>query len=703
MWRNMASRKGKISSNIADFLLEIGTEEIPARFLPGARRQLKDLAGEFFKELCAGSGGAVLAETWATPRRLVVLVKAVPFVQPARHEEVLGPPKAIAFTPDGQPSPALVGFARKSGVDVSSLREVSSEKGPRMAFIKKSPARKTEEYLPQAVTRVIAGLNFPKSMRWPQSSFIFPRPVRWVLALHGAKALDIPGVPSGAVTRGRRFVHPRPLPVKSPADYFAVMKKAGIVIDVNARKDLIKRGAEKLTLSSGGRILWKEHLLGEVSDLVETPVAVRGSFPREALELPQPVLVAAMEEHQRYFPMADADGKLLPYFVTISNGVDTPQVVAGNERVLKARLADARFFFAEDRKRSLDDFLGGLKGAVWQNGAGSMRDKADRLSALAGWLASQVGEDAGVAARAALLCKADLVTQMVGEFPILQGITGGLYAEATLEPPVVARAIGEHYRPVGASDDAPSTGIGCVVSLADRLDNLLGHFALGHAPTGAADPYALRRAAIGVVRILSERGWRLSLSGVLGRAAELFEGQLPGARDWKGGVAPARVFLRDRLSVIFSEEGFQHDEIEACLVSFDDSVLAGKRLAALAVLKARPDFRETILAFSRISNIIPKDFKGAVPAGSAGLDEQERLLWDAHESVREMAEQLAREARFDELFLLLAGMKPAIDLFFEKVMVNDKDEAVRARRLGLVKLVGETIRLFASVRELVIN
>lgn len=695
--------KNKAASAKADVLLEIGTEEIPARFLPGARRQLRELTGEVFVDLCGGDNTGISVESWATPRRLGVLVKGVPFVQPARQEEVLGPPKSISFTPEGKPSPALAGFARKCGVEASVLSEVPSDKGPRMAFLKKLPAKKTEEYLPAAIVRVVTGLKFPKSMRWPQASFIFPRPVRWVLALHGDKVLDIPGLPSGSTTRGRRFHNPKPLPVKSPADYFRIMKKAGIVVDVKARQDIIRKGAEKLAASSGGTILWKDYLLGEVSDLVESPVAVRGSFPDESLELPQAVLVAAMEEHQRYFPVADASGKLLPYFVTISNGVNTPQVVAGNERVLKARLADARFFYREDCRKSLEDFLEGLKGAVWQNGAGSMREKSDRLSALARWLALQVGEDDGVSARAALLCKADLVTQMVGEFPILQGITGGLYAGISLEPPAVAKAIGEHYRPAGPSDDSPSTGVGCVVSLADRLDNLLGHFALGHAPSGTADPYALRRAAIGVVRILSERGWRLSLSQALGRSAELFEAHLPGAKDWKGGVAPARAFLRDRLSVIFEEEGFQHDEIDACLVDFDDSVLAGKRLATLAVLKARPDFREIILAFSRVTNIIPKDFKAPALEDPAGLDELERKLWDAHEAVRERAAGLAADARFDELFGVLAEMKPAIDLFFEKVMVNDKDEAVRSRRLALVKRVGLSILLFANVRALVIN
>ena len=685
----------------ADALLEIGTEEIPARFLPGARRQLKDLAERQFADFRLSH---TAIESFATPRRLVLLIRGIPAVGENRIIEVAGPMKSQAFGPDGRPTPAVEGFARKNGVAIGQLEERESDKGLRMFCVKKEAGVKASVVLPQVFAGIISGgLKFPKSMRWPQAAFIFPRPVRWVLALYGAKALDIPGMPTGSTTRGRRFVHLKPLPVRNPADYFAVMKKAGIVIDVSERQAIIRKGAEKLALASGGRIMWKDHLLGEVSDLVEAPVAVRGSYPKETLELPQPVLVAAMEEHQRYFPMADAAGKLLPYFVTISNGVNTPQVVAGNERVLKARLADARFFYREDRRRSLEDFLEGLSGAVWQNGAGSMREKSGRLSVLAGWVAKQVGEDDGVASRAALLCKADLVTQMVGEFPILQGITGGLYAETSLEPPVVARAIGEHYRPVGASDDMPSTGVGCVVSLADRIDNLLGHFALGHAPSGTADPYALRRAAIGVVRILAERGWRLSLSSALGKAAEQFEGQLPGAKDWKGGIFPARAFLRDRLSVIFEEEGFQHDEIDASLVDFDDSVLAGKRLAALAVLKARPDFRANILAFSRVTNIIPKDFKGTALADPAGLDELERRLWDAHEAVRERAAMLAGEGRFDELFAVLAEMKPAIDLFFEKVMVNDPDEAVRGRRLALVKRVGGSIRLFANVKALIIN
>jgi len=688
----------------ADVLFEIGTEEIPARFLPGARRQLRDLAAKRFAGLA--SGGEVDARVWATPRRLVVRVKGVPLVQKARAEEVLGPPKSIAFGPDGKPTPALEGFARKCGVKVKALREFPSEKGPRMGFVKRIPASATAKALPAVLAGIAAGLEFPKSMRWPQAGeAAFARPIRWLLALFGNRQVKVQfgGLVSGRTTNGRRFFHPKPLPVKSVDDYFRIMKKCGIVLDGARRKDIIRNGADRLAAKASGRIEWDESLLGEVSDLVETPVPILGRYPREALETPKQVLVAAMQEHQRYFPVVDPSGRLLPCFVTVSNGVSTPEVKAGNQRVLKARLADARFFFREDGRKPFEGFLGGLKGAVWQAGAGSMFDKAQRLSMLASWLAGAVAEDSAAAERAAFLCKADLVTQMVGEFPTLQGVAGGFYASASGEQEQVARAVAEHYLPLSASGDIPSTGPGCVVALADKLDNLVGHFALGHAPTGAADPYALRRAAIGVLRIAIGRKWRLPLTMALGNAAIRFGRQMPEGPEWSSAVRPVRNFLRDRMAVMLAEDGFQHDEIEACLVDFNDALGASERMRALAIMKGRPDWRETVLALSRVTNILPKGVKVEPLKDPAGLADEEKALWDAHEAVREAAASLAGEGKFDELFSLLAGLKPAIDRFFEKVLVNDPDDGVRDRRMALVRRVAGTVRLFADIRALVIT
>jgi glycyl-tRNA synthetase beta chain len=481
------------------------------------------------------------------------------------------------------------------------------------------------------------------------------------------------------------------------------MARAGVVLDVEKRKAAIRSQAERLAAKAGGRVLWDEDLLSEVADLVEAPAAVLGTYPRQALAIPQPVVVAAMQEHQRYFPVGDDAGKLLPFFIAVSNGIATKAVVAGNERVLKARLADARYFYEVDRKKRLEDFLPALDGVVWQAGAGSMRHKASRLESLAGWLAGRVGiagADAHHVRRAALLCKADLVTQMVGEFPGLQGVTGGLYAMSH-EPAEVAEAVAGHYRPAGPKDDVPSTDEGCAVALADKADSIAGHLALGHIPSGTADPYGLRRAGIGIIRIISEKDWRLSLSALAESAAGGYAGGPLAIPDVRAVAALAVQFLRGRMEAIFEEQGFAHDEIQASLVSFDDVVQAGRRLKALATLRHRPQFRDVIFALSRVTNIVPAGFAGTGVA-PASLGDEERALYDAHEAVRESALALAGECKFEELYGLLSALKPPIDRFFEKVLVMEKDDTVRNRRLSLLKRVEESIRLFADVRRLVI-
>ncbi|MEK7767068.1 MAG: glycine--tRNA ligase subunit beta, partial [bacterium] len=536
----------------ADLLFEIGTEEIPARFLPSLRRQLAVLAERELRNHEALDPGAIT--TFATPRRLVLLARGMADRQVDRTVTQPGPFKSQGYDVQGRPTPAAEGFARKHGVGVADLKEIPDPKGPRLAYVVALKGKAAREVLPAALERVLRGLEFPKSMRWPGSPAPFARPVRWLLALLGSTPLTLAWgrVAAGKTTRGRRFFHPRPLPVASAAAYAGVLKRAGIVLDVQERRALIQRQAEALAAKAGGRVLWNQELLDEVADLVEAPVAVLGSFPADALEVPQPVLVASMEEHQRYFPVAGKDGRLLPKFVTIANGVATAHVTAGNERVLKARLADARFFFTEDRKHGLEVHGRRLDGVVWQANAGSMADKARRLEALAHWIAARVGAREGVACRAAELAKADLVTHMVGEFPMLQGITGGLYAAADGEPAGVAEAIRDHYKPAGPGDDVPATPEGCVVALADKLDQLAGHFALGHAPSGAADPYGLRRAAVGVVRILTEQAWHVGLREVFALAANMFISGLQVTVEAQGF---ARAFIRGRVATILEEQG----------------------------------------------------------------------------------------------------------------------------------------------------
>lgn len=716
-----------MAGKLADLLFEIGTEEIPARFLPSARRQLRTLAE---KNLAGASFEHGEIRVFATPRRLALLVEGVPAKQADREFTELGPPKAAAFDAAGKPTAAAEGFARKHGVAVAALLVVEDKKGPRMAVSGVEKGRAAGDVLPGVLEAVFRGMEFPRSMRWPQApAATFARPVRWLLALHGTASLRVTagGVVAAPATLGRRFVHPKPLPVRAAGDYLGVMKKAGILIDEGERRALVRREADRLAAQAGGRVLWDESLLGEVADLVEAPVPLIASFPREALDLPQAVIVAAMQEHQRYFPVADADGRLLPHFITVANGVATKSVVTGNERVLKARLADARFFWEADGKRKLDDLLAGLGSVVWQAKGGTLFDKAKRIERLARVLAMyyrtlkvlpEIDHDA--VGRAALLAKADLVTAMVGEFPTLQGVVGGLVAAAAGEPASVVRGIAEHYRPLGPGDDVPASDEGCLVALADKLDHLAGHFRLGHVPTGTADPFGLRRAAIGIIRILAEREWRLPmpLSALLGLAAsqhvdreqmadEILRAAKAAQRlpqidlGTRRVAATAHGFIRARLEAVFEEQGFQHDEIQAALVDFDDVLYAARRLRALATLKMRPGFRETILALSRVTNILPKDhvFEGV---SLEGLDASERALAMAWADVAPRAKEFAEAGNFEGVFGELAKLKPAIDAFFDGVLVMDPDAEVRRRRLGLLGAVAATIRLFVDVRALAI-
>jgi len=714
----------------ADLLFEIGTEEIPARFLPSVRRQLGQAALERLPGERLAASPVRSLTTYATPRRLVLIFEDVFMRQSDVIETVSGPPRAQSFDSEGRPTPALEGFARKAGVSVSAIREIQTEKGPRMGFRRTVKGKPAEDVLPGILEYIVKRLEFPKAMRWPQApGMTFGRPIRWLLAMHGNRPIRVAvgDVASAPATRGRRFVHPKPLPVRSADDYLRVVKKAGIVVDEGERRSLIRREADRLASRAGGRVLWDEDLLAEVADLVEAPIPVLGSYPREALELPQAVIVAAMQEHQRYFPVVDAAGKLLPHFITVANGVATTSVVAGNERVLKARLADARFFWTTDSRKKLEDGLNALGGVVWQANAGTMLDKAKRVERIARLLAMYYKTlkvlpdiDHDAVGRAGLLAKADLTTAMVGEFPGLQGVVGGLYAGASGEPPAVVRGIADHYRPSGPADDIPPSDEGCLVALADKVDHLAGHFRLGHAPTGTADPFGLRRAAIGIIRILSEREWRLPmplsalvavaasehvdrehLAAEIIKAAKATEPLPPIDLGTHKVVRAAHAFIRARLEAVFEEQGFQHDEIQAALVDFEDVLYAARRLKALVTLKMRPGFRETMLALSRVTNILPKGYE-CDGIALEPLDDPERALATAFLGVNTRAKELAEAGDFEALYDLLATLKPAINAFFERVLVMDPDESVRRRRLDLLKTIEGTIRLFVDVRALVL-
>ncbi len=690
---------------MADLLLEIGAEEIPAGFVPPALEQLEaDLAKALGEaRLAHGQVKAV-----GTPRRLTVWARAVSARQPDARTEALGPPVAHAFDAQGKPTPAALGFARSQGVEVSALSRVETPKGERLAVTRVEKGKRAGEVLPGLLERLVAGLRFKKSMRSRWDEVAFARPVRWIVALHGGRPLAVRfgEVVSGRATRGHRFKAPREIPLRgAPEEYLAKLRKAFVLADPAERRAALEAGLERAAREAGGRVRPDEPLLEQVLYLVEHPTAIAGEFERSNLELPPEVVLSEMRNHQRYFAVLDAKGRLTNRFVAVSGTpVKDPRVARhGYERVLRARLADARFFFEEDKKRALKDRIEDLGRRTYQARLGSELDRVHRIAAIAAALARAVGKEAlePDVLEVARLCKADLGTGMVGEFPELQGIMGGHYARLEGYRPEVAEAIEDHYRPIGASEEMPRSDLGALVGLADRLHALVGILAVGERATGAADPFGLRRAAIGILRILVDRGYHLSLAAAVERALDSLAGVKLAAD--RGAVAEQVLdFVRGRLRALWSES-FPPDVVEAVLAAgFDDVVDARRRVEALADARARPDFAPLAVAFKRVANIQEKAKGGAAAAVDPALlrDAAEQHL--AAEVERVEAEASASRARRDYPAILraVASLGPAVDRFFEEVLVMAEDPALRANRLALVRRVGDLFGDVADFRKI---
>ncbi|HYU14654.1 MAG TPA: glycine--tRNA ligase subunit beta, partial [Candidatus Acidoferrum sp.] len=531
-----------------ELLLEIGTEEIPAGFLA---RALDDLGTAVQAALAGARLAPGAVAVWGTPRRIAIAVAEVADRQTDRSERVVGPPIQAAYDKSGAPTKAALGFAEKNRVDVGSLErsEVPNKKGTYVVCTRHEPGRPALEILPDILAELLGAIPWPKVMRWGSGDHSFVRPVHWLVALHGGEVVPIEfaGVAAGRATRGHRFLHPGPIELDgSAAGYVAALRQAHVIVEPKGRTTMIEAELTRIENENGVRVRRDDALLKEVTFLVEYPVAVCGEFDRSFLEVPEEVVVSAMRAHQRYFAMEDASGRLVNRFVTIAGTVvrDVAVVRHGNERVLAARLADAQFFFREDRKHKPDEFAARLDGVVFQKKLGTIKDKIGRVVELATWIAEEVGAPTPPVVRAAQLCKFDLTTAMVGEFPDLQGTMGRRYAELAGEDPAVATAIAEHYMPRGAKDEPPATVIGSIIGLADRLDTLVRCFDVGLAPSGSADPYGLRRDALGILRILMARDWRLSLAQLAVRAGTA-AGSLAAVAD--ATRAQALEFLRTRL------------------------------------------------------------------------------------------------------------------------------------------------------------
>ena len=690
---------------MADLLLELGTEELPARFVVPALDDLERAFVERCKALGLAHGPV---RRFGTPRRLALLVAQVADRTPDLKKDVQGPSVRAAFDDQGKPKVPALKFAESVGLDVSRLARVQTPKGEYLQAVVEEKGKPARELLPPLLTACVKGIAFPKSMRWGDVDQAFGRPLHWIVALLGAEVLPVifGDVRSGRETRGHRFLAPAAIALAQPGDYEAALEKAHVVPDVEKRRALVRERVQAAAAQAGARLLEDEALVDQVTNLVENPSPVVGSFEERHLDLPPEVLVQEMKSHQRYFSLTDAAGKLLPRFIAVSNTPvrDLALSRKGYERVLRARLTDGRFFFDEDRKTPLMDRLPRLHRRTWFAGLGSMAEKTDRIRALAVFLADLTGRGAqrSTIERAASLCKADLETGMVGEFPELQGVMGREYALHGGEPKEVALAIFEHYLPRGAADALPTQDAGALIGLADRLDSLCGLFGIGKRPTGAQDQFGLRRAAIAVVNLVVARGYRFSLGAAVDESLRLLAPKLQDVKR-KPGEAPLREqvldFFRDRLRPLWAERA-RADVIEAVLAAgFDDLWAASRRLDALASWVGRPDFGALAATFKRVANIVEKQAKDvtAGPVDPARLtDAAEQDLAAAVASVREGVRAAVQADDYAAALERVVPLKPKVDAFFDHVMVMAPDQALRENR---VRLLMEIAALFGRVAD----
>ena len=678
-----------------DFLLEIGTEELPASYIAPALEQMAKALRSGLEEARLFCGQA---RTAATPRRLAIWVPDLPTRQTEVEVEMTGPPARVAFDADGNPTKAAAGFARAQGVTVEEIHRVQTPKGEYCAVRKTEKGRTTKDILGEVLVEILAAASFPKSMLWPETDRPFARPIRWMVALFGEEVVpaEAYGVKTGRSSEGHPFLSPAAI-VLETADWSAyeeALRRGNVVIDIGKRRNCIREEIQEALAGFGGP-LEEEWLVDEVTQLTQCPHVILGSFADEFLSVPAPVVVAAMTEHQRYFPVRNADGELCPHFAVVSDrgevGVDT--IRYGNERVLHARLADARFFFEQDRMRRLEDYRQDTAGMVFLKGLGTYRDKSDRMAVLVGRVCEDLAGSEDVrraAVRAAELCKADLVTAMVGEFPKLQGIVGGIYADADGEPEGVGRAIAEHYMPRYASDALPSSESGKALSLAEKLDNLSGCFSLGLTPSGSADPYALRRQSQALLRIAGESGRFFNLSALVRAALDLLPDSADKSADTENQIL---TFLGERLHQLALDKRLPHDLVRAALAVRPDCVADfWLRLDTLASLAEDPVWTGLVEVAERTFNITRET--AGPPEVKPELFEtpEERNLWRLlranEDEIRRQLESRQYEAACRLFADRFAG---PVHTFFEKVFVNVENVTVRENRLALLKRLSDVI------------
>jgi glycyl-tRNA synthetase beta chain len=680
-----------------ELLMEIGTEEIPAGFIPQA---LVDLEALVKKELEASRIDFNGIKTLGTPRRLVLMIESVSEKQRDEETKKIGPSKQAAFDMKGNPTKAAIGFAKSQSVPVESLTMIQTEKGEYVSAVKKESGRPTSELLASLLPKWILSIPFQKSMKWADAPIRFARPIHWILALFGGEVVsfEVGNIRSGKMTYGHRFMHSGPVPVKDFQSYLQKMREASVIVDPAERKKKIEDEMIREAAKVSGRVLKDEDLLNEVNFLVEYPVALCGAFDSKFLSLPREILIHSMKEHQRYFPVSDDHGKLLPYFICICNihPKNREVVVKGNEKVLKARLSDAVFFFEDDLKISLDKRVEQLKKVVFQAKLGTSYEKVMRFKQLALWMTERIDPRLReMVERASHLCKADLVTGMVGEFPKLQGIVGKEYARLSRERPEVAEAIYEHYLPGFAGDRLPSSPIGDIVSIADKMDTIMGCFGVGLVPTGTADPFGLRRQALGIIRIILEKKYSISLTGLIEESEKQLREKME--RPVEQVKEEVLDFFRVRYQNFLLDKEYPFDVTDAVLsISFDELLDVQGRIDALRKAKEWKDFESIVIAFKRAMNILKGSPRKREINPSLFAESAEQSLYKSFLKAKEKIGLHLNKRDYPSVLLEMTQMKKPIDGFFDGVMVMVEDEAIRNNRLALLDEIG---RLFLRIAD----
>ncbi|KAB7622733.1 glycine--tRNA ligase subunit beta [Alkalilimnicola sp. S0819] len=683
-----------------DLLIELGTEELPPKALRGLSEAL---AAEILKGLADAELAHAGHHIYAAPRRLALRVENLALRQADKQIERRGPALAAAYDAQGQPTKAAQGFARSVGTEVSALQTLKTDKGAWLVYRGEQAGRPAAELIPALLERALNRLPIPKRMRWGAGDAAFVRPVHWLVLMHGDEVIDaeLLGVRSGRASRGHRFHHPEAITLRSPADYPAQLREAHVLVDFAQRQARIAELVAQGAASIEGRAVVDPELLEEVTALVEWPELILGRFDEEFLDVPAEALISSMQEHQKYFPVRDGDGRLLPRFIAIANiaSRDPAQVRAGNERVIRPRLADAAFFWNRDRRHRLAEQRSRLAEVVFQKQLGSLAEKSARVAAVAAELASRLGADPSQARRAAELGKCDLMTEMVGEFPELQGIMGRYYALHDGEPDAVAQALDEQYQPRFAGDEVPASTLGQVLAVAERADTLMGIFAIGRAPSGDKDPFGLRRAALGLMRTLIERELDVDLRELLAGAAA----QQPAAVKAAEQLDAVYAFCLERLRGYYQEQGVGVEVFDAVAVLEPARPLDfHRRLIACRDFQRLPEAESLAAANKRIRNILRKS-EEAIPeqVDTARLEQaQEQALHQAVQAADADVAPLLAAGDYAGALKRLAALRAPVDAFFDGVLVNAEDAAVRANRYALLASIQALFLAIADISRL---